>query len=91
MNLKDVINDYIGQEVLIILSAHQLNLMGQTFRPIFIGQLKSVTDGFVTLSPVTVKMMNAPEYQFPTPLRFPLEQIIVFTPNFSSKTIFPLS
>lgn len=81
----------MGQEVLIILNAHQLNLMGQSFRPIFVGHLKSATEGFITLSPVTIKMINAPEFQFPTPLRFPLEQIIVFTPNFSSKTIFPLS
>ncbi|MCP8615275.1 hypothetical protein [Salirhabdus salicampi] len=91
MNVKDILANYLDQEILVMLDAHQLNLMGQTFRPIFIGPLTNVTDGFITLSPVTIKMLNAPEYNFPTPLRFPLERIVVFTPNFSSDTVFPLS
>jgi hypothetical protein len=89
--LKDLVNQYMDKEVLLMLDAHHLNLMGQTFRPIFVGTVQRVTEGFVTLSPVTVKMFNAPEFKFPTPLHFPLERVVVFTPEFSSSTVFPLS
>ena len=80
----------IGEELLVVTEAAQLNLLGQTFRPIFVGSLMEVGRGHITLSPITIKILNAPFYQFPTPLSIPLEKIAHFTPNFDSDTRFPL-
>ncbi|MCA1032566.1 hypothetical protein LCL95_16255 [Bacillus timonensis] len=91
MKLTDLVKQSVGKEVLLMLDAHHLNLLGQTFRPIFVGKVTNINDGFITLCPVTIKMINAPEYQFPTPLHFPMERIVVFTPDFSSSTVFPLT
>ncbi|RLL42156.1 hypothetical protein D8M04_15885 [Oceanobacillus piezotolerans] len=80
----------IGEEILIVTESAQLNLLGQTFRPIFIGPVVEVERGHLTIFPVTIKILNAPFYQFPTPLSIPLEKIAHFTPNFDSDTRFPL-
>ena len=69
-----------GKNVLVVTECDQLNILGQTFRPIFCGRVVDVTNGFITLDPVTIKMSNAPFYKFPTPLSFPMEHIAVFTP-----------
>ncbi|WP_353626610.1 hypothetical protein [Bacillus sp. JCM 19041] len=58
--------DVLGQEILLTTSASQLNILGQTFRPIFCGQVVEVTNGFLTLDPAIIKMSNAPYYRFPT-------------------------
>lgn len=68
----------LGKTVLIIMSSNQLNILGQTFRPLFCGRVVKVTNGFVTLDPVNIKMHNAPFFVFPTPLNFPIENISVF-------------
>jgi len=81
---------FIGEELLVVTEAAQLNLLGQTFRPIFVGSLIEVGIGHITLFPITIKILNAPFYQFPTPLSIPLEKIAHFTPNFDSDTRFPL-
>ena len=69
-----------GKNVLVVTECNQLNILGQTFRPIFCGRVAEVTNGFITLDPVNIKMSNAPFYKFPTPLSFPMEHIAVFTP-----------
>lgn len=79
-----------GKEVLLTLEAEQLDLLGQTFRPIFVGTIEDVTDGSATLNPCTIKMHNAPFFVFPTPLSFPLEKVIAFT-QFDSTTVFPIT
>ncbi|WP_313235330.1 hypothetical protein [Sporosarcina ureae] len=81
----------IDQEVLIITKAVQLNLLGQVFRPIFCGTVSEVGLGHLTLTPVTVKMVNAPFYKFPTPLSIPLEKIVSFTTEVSCDLVFPLT
>lgn len=88
--MKDIINDIIpenelflemiGQTILLITESKQLSILGQTFRPIFTGEVVEVTNGFITLDPVIIKMHNAPFFKFPTPLSFPMEHISVFTP-----------
>jgi hypothetical protein len=80
----------IGEEILIVTEAAQLNLLGQTFRPIFIGPVVEVEQGHLSIFPATIKILNAPFYQFPTPISIPLEKIAHFTPNFDSDTRFPL-
>ena len=80
----------MGEEILIVTETAQLNLLGQTFRPIFVGTIVEVEGGHLTLFPVTIKILNAPFYRFPTPLSIPLEKIAHFTPNFNSDTRFPL-
>ncbi|WP_281883477.1 hypothetical protein [Paenibacillus sp. YYML68] len=81
--------DLLGKEIMLTMSASQLNLLGQTFRPIFTGTVREVTDSYVQLSPVTIKMSNAPFFRFPTPLNFPIERITSFLP-FDADTRFPI-
>lgn len=80
-----------GTDILLITQSSQLNLLGQTFRPIFSGTIVEVEHGHITLFPVTVKLINAPFYKFPTPLSFPVEKISQYAPGFDSNTIFPLT
>ena len=72
--------DLVGQSILLVTNASQLNILGQTFRPIFCGTIKDVTNGYITLYPVIIKMTNAPFFRFPTPLSFPIEYISHFAP-----------
>jgi len=72
-------HDMLNKSVLLVTESKQLNILGQTFRPIFTGVLMAVETGFVTLDPVMIKMHNAPFYRFPTPLSFPIEHISLFT------------
>ena len=79
-----------GESILVVTEAVQLNLLGQTFRPIFCGPIIEVDQGHITLFPVTIKLFNAPFFQFPTPLSIPLEKIAHFTPGFDCNTRIPL-
>lgn len=81
--------EVLGKEILVVMTSDQLNILGQTFRPIFTGKLVDVTNGFITLDPVIIKMNNAPFFEFPTPLCFPIERITYFTP-FDSRTRIPI-
>lgn len=81
--------DMIGREILLTTTSTQLNLLGQTFRGIFTGTVKTVTDGWITLDPVIIKMNNAPFHRFPTPLTVPIESISNFVP-FRSDRRFPI-
>ena len=76
---NSLFEDVRGKSILLVLESAQLNILGQTFRPIFCGKVVQVTDGFITLYPANIKMSNAPEYIFPTPLKFPIEHIALFT------------
>ncbi|WP_240688058.1 hypothetical protein [Pseudalkalibacillus hwajinpoensis] len=81
----------MGKDVLIITESDQLNLFGQTFRPIFCGRLVEVYHGHIQLFPVIIKMVNAPFFEFPTPLCIPIEKIAQFTMDFDCETPFPLT
>lgn len=91
---KDVVfrelRNRIGEEVLIVTSSPQLNLLGQTFRPIFCGTIVEVERGHVTLFPVNIKLVNAPFFQFPTPLSIPLEKAAQATFDIGCGEVFPL-
>ncbi|MED4071840.1 hypothetical protein P4602_11250 [Priestia endophytica] len=89
--LFDELQGLIGESILIITESDQLNLFGQAFRPIFCGTVFSVEQGNITLFPVTIKMVTAPFFQFPTPLSIPLEKIGQFTPNFDCDARIPLT
>jgi hypothetical protein len=89
--LFDELQGLIGESILIITESDQLNLFGQAFRPIFCGTIFSVEQGNITLFPVTIKMVTAPFFQFPTPLSIPLEKIAQFTPNFDCDMRIPLT
>jgi hypothetical protein len=80
-----------GTDILLVTQADQLNLLGQTFRPIFCGPIVEVENGHITIFPVTIKLINAPFYKFPTPLSFPIEKIAQYSPDFDCNTIFPLT
>ncbi|WP_252502093.1 hypothetical protein [Sporosarcina sp. Marseille-Q4943] len=80
-----------GEELLVITKATQLNLLGQVFRPIFAGTVSDVQEGHLTLSPVIIKMVNAPFYRFPFPLSIPLEQIVSYSTDVPSDMAFPLT
>jgi hypothetical protein len=81
--------EMLGEEILLTTRSDQLNILGQTFRPIFCGRVVEVTDGFITLDPVIIKMNNAPFHCFPTPLSFPMERIANFVP-FNCDIQFPI-
>ncbi|WP_421385117.1 hypothetical protein ACOJQI_10235 [Bacillus salacetis] len=81
----------MGKEVLIVTHATQLNLLGQTFRPIFCGTIADVGRGHVTLEPVVFKMVNAPFYEFPMPISIPLEKIASLSSDIRCDTVFPLT
>lgn len=81
----------LQKEILIVTEAPQLNLLGQTFRPVFTGTISKVEPGHLTLSPVTIKMINAPFYKFPTALSIPFEKISAFTAEWDGDTIFSIS
>ncbi|MFA1818904.1 hypothetical protein ACDX78_01655 [Virgibacillus oceani] len=83
--------DLIGKNILIVTQSPQLNLLGQTFRPIFTGEVNEVEPGHVTLFPVIIKIVNAPFYNFPLPLSIPFERIAVFTPDWDPDKRFPLT
>ncbi|MFD2700578.1 hypothetical protein ACFSVM_08850 [Paenibacillus shunpengii] len=75
-----IFEELLGQEIIIVLDATQRNILGQTFRPIFTGILEEVRGGSIQLNPAIIKMPNAPNFVFPTPLSFPIENIAVFAP-----------
>lgn len=75
----ELFREVLGKSILLVTESTQLNILGQTFRPIFTGVVTTVGNGFITLDPVIIKMQNAPFYQFPTPLSFPIEHIALFT------------
>ena len=85
------LTDLIGEDILIVTQTPQLNLLGQTFRPIFCGAITEVEQGHLTLFPVNIKMINAPFFQFPNPLSIPLERIAAFTAEWDCDTIFSIS
>jgi hypothetical protein len=90
-DLLDVFKKLKGKQVLIITNAVQLNLLGQVFRPIFCGKIDEVSGGHLTLSPVNVKMVNAPFYKFPFPLSIPIEKITAFSTEVPCDLVFPLT
>ncbi|MCL7746113.1 hypothetical protein [Halalkalibacter alkaliphilus] len=85
-----LIRDLIGEDVLVVLESHQLNILGQTFRPIFTGTIVEVTLGHLTIENAIIKMPNAPFFKFPTPLSFPIEKVVGIT-LFDPETIIPLT
>lgn len=90
-NLYMDLTKQVGDEVLVITRAVQLNLLGQVFRPIFAGTISEVHHGHLTLSPVIIKMVNAPFYNFPFPLSIPFEQIVSYSFEVPSDLVFPLA
>ncbi|WP_246938572.1 hypothetical protein [Bacillus pinisoli] len=85
------LKEMIGEQILVITQTSQLNLLGQTFRPIFCGEISEVEAGHITLFPVIIKFVNAPFYENPFPISIPLEKISQFTTNFDCDTRFSIS
>lgn len=85
----DLLRERIGEDVLIVLEAPQLNILGQVFRPIFTGRIIEVTVGSILLENVIIKMPNAPFFQFPTPLSFPIQKVVGMT-RFDPTTRIPI-
>ncbi|MEW8970557.1 MAG: hypothetical protein AB2411_08020 [Mesobacillus sp.] len=88
--LYDFLKGEMGNQILIITESSQLNILGQTFRPIFCGKIAEVEPGHLTLSPVTVKILNAPFHKFPVPLSIPFEKIAHFTADIDCSMRIPL-
>lgn len=88
--LSEECKGFIGKSVLLITSGEQLQILGQVFRPIFCGKVTRVTEDTVTLFPVQIRMHNAPEFVFPTPLIFNHDRIVVVAP-FDCDVRFPLT
>lgn len=88
--LFDFFSQQMGKQILIITESSQLNILGQTFRPIFCGTLAEVEPGHLTLTPVTIKILNAPFHKFPIPLSIPFEKIAHFTTDVDCSMRIPL-
>ncbi|WP_051585765.1 hypothetical protein [Caldanaerobius polysaccharolyticus] len=83
------IEKYKNKTVLLILKPRQLNILGQVFRPVICATVSEVSNQYVEVRDVNIKMSNAPEFIFPTPLIIPLVQVVTFLP-FDRETRFPL-
>jgi len=81
---------FLNRDILLIGQDEQLSILGQAFRPVYCGKVTRVTDSVVTLFPVQIRMPQAPEFQFPTPLSFPIDKIAMFTP-FDCSVLFSLT
>ncbi len=79
-DLAQDLQEFMGETLLVVLDDTQLNILNQVFRPIFCGIVAEVTDEYVVLEKVNIKMSNAPEFIFPTPLIIPLINIVWITP-----------
>ncbi|EPD54108.1 hypothetical protein MHH33_06325 [Paenisporosarcina sp. FSL H8-0542] len=90
-NLYEELKKLIGDDLIVITRAVQLNLLGQVFRPIFSGTVSDVQHGHMTLSPVIIKMVNAPFYNFPFPISIPFEQIVSYSTEVPVDEVFPLA
>lgn len=88
--LFDFFNKQMGKQILIITESSQLNILGQTFRPIFCGKVAEVEPGHLTLSPVTIKILNAPFHKFPIPISIPFEKIAHFSTDIDCSMRIPL-
>lgn len=88
--LYDFFCKQMGNQILIITESSQLNILGQTFRPIFCGKVAEVEPGHLTLTPVTIKILNAPFHKFPIPLSIPFEKIAHFTTDIDCSMRIPL-
>lgn len=78
--LADMLSKHLDTNVMVVLKANQLNILNQVFRPIMVGKLAEVTDEYALFETVNIKMNQAPEFVFPTPLLIPLNQIAWYMP-----------
>lgn len=69
---------YLGKELLFSLKANQLSILNQTFRPLMVAELDKIEEGYLYFKCVNIKMQNAPEFEFPTPLVIPIKKIAWF-------------
>ncbi|WLR57008.1 hypothetical protein LC048_09125 [Mesobacillus subterraneus] len=88
--LFDFFSNQMGKQILIVTESSQLNILGQTFRPIFCGKVAEVEPGHLTLTPVTIKILNAPFHKFPIPISIPFEKIAHFTTDVDCSMRIPL-
>ncbi len=79
-NLANALSAHVGENTMVVLKANQLNILNQVFRPIFVGKIEEVSEEFVLMKDVNIKMNQAPEFVFPTPLMIPLNQIAWYVP-----------
>lgn len=68
----------MGKEIQLTLRANEMTLLNKQIRPIFNGKVVQVTNGYITLDPVTVSLSERNLYRFQTPLHFPIERISNF-------------
>jgi len=78
--LAKELSKYLCENVMVVLKANQLNILNQVFRPIMVGKLAEVCAEYALFEQVNIKMNQAPEFIFPTPLMIPLNQIAWYMP-----------
>ena len=74
----ELLECYRQKELLFSLKPAQLSILNQTFRPLMVAILEDVNSDYVYLKHVNIKMQNAQEFVFPTPLMIPMNQIAWF-------------
>lgn len=87
--LAKEIDEHRNENLVFVLKPTQLNILGQVFRPILTGNITEISNQYVKLDKVNIKMSNAPEFIFSKPLTIPLNQIVTFF-SFPADKRFPL-
>lgn len=87
--LAKEIDEHRNENLVFILKPTQLNILGQVFRPILTGKITEISNQYIRLENVNIKMTNAPEYIFSRPLTIPLNEIVNFF-SFPAGERFPL-
>lgn len=77
-NLAEAFKNIGKKNIVLALKPEQINILGQVFRPIFSGKISELTDSYILLDKVNMKISSAPEFIFPTSLTIPLNQIALF-------------
>ena len=88
-NLAEELRKRRNKNIVLVLKPEQINILGQVFRPIFSGNIVELTDSYLVMEKVNMKISSAPEFIFPTSLTIPLNQIAVFF-QYDSNKRFPL-
>lgn len=88
-DLLDNMDTLKDKNIVFVLKPAQINILGQVFRPIFSGNIAEVTESFIILENVNMKIPMAPEFIFPKSLVIPTSMIAVFF-EFDADKRFPL-
>lgn len=78
LEMNSMFQHIVGKDIRLTLRSNEMTFLDKPIRPLFIGKVVQVTNGYITLDPVAVFLTKQKRYQFQTPLHFPIERISNF-------------